>query len=388
MAEGPAAAPPRPPRYFRNDAELSRRDPYKQLTASLNRLVTEHPPDKIAPGGGLYYGPISVAYLFYTLHKLYPDLTVDDYSMNTWSAAYIEQAQANMKQYAGPTTAACGISDDIMALLALFAASAKDRDTVQELCDYAAVTTDEDASNEWLYGRAGYLYLLRLVRASFVDDDDDNDDDDKKTLELIDDTAAEVIDAVLDAPRPWKWHGKAYLGAAHGAVGIITQVVLTDPTMAPRLEPELAALLSYQFESGNFPSHIPPGKDRLVQFCHGAPGVVASLLSIRRFFPALDDRIERVVARARECVLERGLLTKEPCLCHGISGNALALEDREFEHFLSYTTGHEIKCMERDGVLEKSDDPASLWCGEAGRAWAWAVADKRLEKRFLGYNDI
>ena len=44
--------------------------------------------------------------------------------------------------------------------------------------------------------------------------------------------------------------------------------------------------------------------------------------------------------------------------------------------------------MEKDGMLEKSDDPSALWSGEAGRIWGWAVADKGLAKRFLGYNDI
>lgn len=51
-------------------------------------------------------------------------------------------------------------------------------------------------------------------------------------------------------------------------------------------------------------------------------------------------------------------------------------------------TGHEMKALEKDGLMERSEDPASLWTGEAGRAWAWAVADKGLEKRLLGYNDV
>jgi hypothetical protein len=380
-APAPAAeTSSRRPRYFRNDAELSRRDPYKQLKASINRLITEYPPHHIPPGGGLYGGPTSIAYLFYALHKLYPDLELDEYPMNTWSAAYLEQAQANMKSYPGPTVEKCGVTDDVMALLALYAVSAKDPDTVKELCNFAAVTTDEEASNEWLYGRAGYLYLLRLVRTAFKDD--------KTTLTMIDDTADEVIDAIMDSPRPWKWDGKAYFGAGHGSIGIITQIILTDPGMAPKLEADLGALISYQYPSGNFPSAIPPGRDRHVQFCHGAPGVVASLESIKKHFPNLKERIEKVVKMGRECILERGLLTKEPCLCHGITGNALALEGKEFEHFLTYTTGGEMKSMEKDGLMETSDDPSSLWCGEAGRAWAWAVADKGLEKRFLGYNDL
>ncbi|TKA65811.1 hypothetical protein B0A49_06967 [Cryomyces minteri] len=369
------------PRYFRNDAEqLARRDPHKQLIASLTRLVTQYPPDSIPPGGGLYYGPISIAYLFMVLQSEYPNFTIEEYPMGTWSAVYLKQAQDHMKEYSGPTTKKCGVSDDIMALLAIGAASAKDADMAQELCDYAAVVTDEEAGNEWLYGRAGYLYLLRLVKASF--------EDDKKVQDLLDDTADEVIEGIMETSRPWKWHGKAYVGAVHGAIGIITQIVLTDSSWASQLEAELGALLSYQYESGNWPSSIPPVKDKLVQFCHGAPGVVSSLLSIKQYFPNLRDRIEACIRKGRACIIERGLLTKEPCLCHGISGNALALEDKEFEHFLTYTTGHELKSMEKDGMMEKSDDPSSLWCGEAGRAWTWAVADKGLEKRVLGYNDL
>ena len=72
----------------------------------------------------------------------------------------------------------------------------------------------------------------------------------------------------------------------------------------------------------------------------------------------------------------------------GISGNALAMDDVQFEHFLTYTTGHEIKTMEKEGILEKSSAPESLFGGEAGRALCWAVADKGLDKRILGYNDL
>ncbi|KAL1603685.1 hypothetical protein SLS60_005274 [Paraconiothyrium brasiliense] len=383
MSDQAAAAAEEPasiPRYFRNDAELSRREPHKQLLASLNRLVTDYPPHQIPPSGGLYYGPISVAYLFYALHNIYPDMLLDEFPLNTWSAAYIEQAQTNIKKYKGPSPGKCGVSDDIMSLLALYAVTAKDPDTVKELCDFAAVTIEPEASNEWLYGRAGYLYLLRLVRGAFTDN--------KELTELIEDTTDEVIDNIMASPRPWKWHGKAYVGAVHGAIGIITQIVLTDATWAPKLEAELGALLSYQYESGNFPSSLPPGRDRLVQFCHGAPGVVASLASIKKYFPKLEERIDRVIAKGRDCIWERGLLTKEPCLCHGISGNALALDGERFEHFLTYTTGGEIKSMAKDGMLQKANDPSALWCGEAGRAWAWAVADKGLERRYLGYNDI
>lgn len=47
-----------------------------------------------------------------------------------------------------------------------------------------------------------------------------------------------------------------------------------------------------------------------------------------------------------------------------------------------------MKSMDKDGMMEKSSAPESLWCGEAGRAWTWAVVDKQLPKTLLGYNDL
>jgi hypothetical protein len=231
--------------------------------------------------------------------------------LGTWSAAYLKHAQDNISTYPGPSPGKCGITDDILALLAIGAASSKDADMVANLCDYSAEAIDPATENEMLFGRAGYLYLLRLVKASFVDD--------AKTLQLITDTQEDVIDAILDSPRPWKWHGKTYIGAVHGAIGILTQVVLTNPgKYAERLQAELAVLLTYQYEGGNFPASVPPEKDRLVQVCHGAPGVVCSLVSIQEFYTGpLQEKIEKAIVKGRVCVLERGLLTKEPCICHG-----------------------------------------------------------------------
>lgn len=47
-----------------------------------------------------------------------------------------------------------------------------------------------------------------------------------------------------------------------------------------------------------------------------------------------------------------------------------------------------MKSLAKDGMQEASEDPEALWCGEAGRAWTWAVIDKGMPKRLLGLNDI
>ena len=59
-----------------------------------------------------------------------------------------------------------------------------------------------------------------------------------------------------------------------------------------------------------------------------------------------------------------------------------------YDRIVMWQPAQTIEAMDKDGMMERSDDPASLWTGEAGRAWAWAVADKNLEKRLLGYNDV
>lgn len=255
---------PHKTRFFKNNSKkLIRRDPKKQLVQSLTRIITEHPPDSVPPGGGLYYGPVSVAYLFFVLSGLYKELEVEGYTLDVWSAAYLRRAGEHMKKYPGPEANRCGVSDDVMALVAMDAVSTQDTELVKELCDFADIVTMDDAENEWLYGRAGYLYLLRFVKKWFPDN--------KEVEQEIDNTADEIIDLIMVSPRPWKWHGKAYVGAVHGAIGIITQIVLTAPAWAPKLEADLGAILSYQYDNGNWPSSIPPGRDRLVQGMFSPP---------------------------------------------------------------------------------------------------------------------
>jgi hypothetical protein len=58
MSQEADRAESRKPRHFRDDTKEPRsRDAFKQVMASLKRIIIEYPPETIAPGGGLYYGP-------------------------------------------------------------------------------------------------------------------------------------------------------------------------------------------------------------------------------------------------------------------------------------------------------------------------------------------
>ena len=208
---------------------------------------------------------------------------------------------------------------------------------------------------------------------------------------MLNTTVKATVDRILASPKPWTWHGRAYLGAAHGSIGIVTQVVLASPKRGPELQAILSEILDAQFPSGNFPSSVVAlPNDELNQFCHGAPGFVLSLQSLKPYIqnPGLA-KIDRAIDLARNNVWNRSLLTKTPCLCHGIAGNALALEGLEhFEHFLARKASD---ALEDRGWLEpagRTDEFAGLYVGESGRAWVWAITDGDLERTSIGFNDL
>ena len=111
--------------------------------------------------------------------------------------------------------------------------------------------------------------------------------------------------------------------------------------------------------------------------------------AIRRYFGAeLQERIRVACELAEKLIFEKGLLTKEPGLCHGATGNALALPSPEKEHFMAYSSAEVIKqATEEDWYLE-SDDPYGLFGGEAGRAWGWLLLDSKSDKGMIGYTDL
>ncbi|KAI0409684.1 hypothetical protein F4802DRAFT_545087 [Xylaria palmicola] len=374
-------------RYFDNPTSPLRTvDGHRELVASLKRITRMHPPVHTCSTGwsfgGLYSGPTSIAFLFYRLSRLYPDMEMEHQSLLEWAQAYLRLGARTHRQ--PPSPSHCGIGDETLAHLALDAVLAEDSGLAKQLCSYADAINSPavDGSNEWLYGRAGYLYLLRLCQGAF------SKELEPRTAALLERTINSTVDRMLAGPQPWVWHGKQYLGAAHGIISIISQIVLSKPHTANQLQEPLLGLLDRQFPSGNFPSSLPAGSDRLVQFCHGGPGFIISLRTLLPYFPEISNKIEEVISKAQSDVWRRGLLTKEPCLCHGIAGNALAFDkDDEFIHFLSFMDSERIEQLNRTD-LPGDNDRAGLYTGEAGRAWCWATADKGIPRACIGYNDI
>ncbi|MCJ1459742.1 hypothetical protein MMC28_010121 [Mycoblastus sanguinarius] len=305
-------------------------DPRHELLSSLASIVTGYPPQSSWSKHdlhGLYSGPTSIAYLFLHLSNFQPSLLIENKAPGYWCRAYL---QGTRPQIPVPPSC-CGIGSELLAHLAVAAALTQDVVCVERFLAYLPTVINDDVGedlgrDEWLYGRAGTLYLLRLMRYFTTTS--------KPALENAIQT---LLDKILDNGPPWYWHEKNYLGGVHGSIGIIIQIILSAPAYAPKLQDLLNELLSAQNDkTGNWPSSsstTSSGKD-LGQFCHGAPGFVISLLAIRPHFPSTStptptsilQKIDTVIAEGRECIYNLGLLTKSPCLCHGAVGNALAFE--------------------------------------------------------------
>ncbi|CAL8397848.1 unnamed protein product [Arctogadus glacialis] len=240
----------------------------------------------------------------------------------------------------------------------------------------AVVGPDSELPDELLYGRVGYLYALLYVNkelgAGTVDEG----------------PISQVVSAILESgqklsagqkkaercPLLYEWHGKQYVGAAHGLAGIFYMLLqpgarVPADVLAGVVRPSVDYLRHKRFRSGNYPSSLSNESDRLVHWCHGAPGVVPMLLMAYQLF-----KEEKYLKEAMDCgevIWQRGLLRKGYGICHGTAGNGYA--------FLSlYRTTREKKylyraCKFAEWCLDYGthgcripDRPYSLFEGMAG----------------------
>jgi len=120
----------------------------------------------------------------------------------------------------------CGISDERLAFEAVRAAVSKEMQHVREFVNSVGqVMGVKEYPDETLYGRAGTLYLLRLVR-HWVQGSEG----------LVEPAIAEISNMILgngsgneSGKGGWKWHGKQYLGTESAQ----DQRQQSDPARSP-----------------------------------------------------------------------------------------------------------------------------------------------------------
>ncbi|KAK0473355.1 lanthionine synthetase C-like protein [Armillaria novae-zelandiae] len=294
--------------------------------------------------------------------------------------------------------------------------------TIQSIVTESSRDTWDDDGCEVLYGRAGLLYgLLRLRKNDLVSVGD---------IELVISSimtrgrfgASVYRDSIPNQQQSpalmWSWHGKRYLGAAHGVAGIL-QMLLACPldVLNPYIPDVLRTvewLIDCQDDDGNWPTKASRhGKEsdesnELVQWCHGATGIVILLSTLLKLssqrpqeFPVPDRLIDKAVASIRKgasLVYRHGFLRKGIGLCHGVGGSIYALlsvsdtlalmpEDSDRRHnsiyyfqravHLAYLATSYEK-LTNSGKMGVPDRPGSLYEGLAGMCCAWSEIARRI----------
>jgi lantibiotic modifying enzyme len=184
-----------------------------------------------------------------------------------------------------------------------------------------------DTPDELLYGRAGYLSCLLMVKRHIPDEL-------CKKVNL-EDAMYKVFNALISSGQTphsskkvlrYTFYGTDYIGAAHGVAGILYVLLqfpewCKEPTIQPWIIETLNNLISTQTPAGNFPT-VESGRREalLVHWCHGSPGIAPVLYRAYKIFK--DVQYLQSMEKALSCVWKCGLLKKGFGLCHGITGNA------------------------------------------------------------------
>ncbi|KAL0938021.1 abscisic acid ABA receptor [Colletotrichum truncatum] len=373
------------------------------LLIHLSKTLSLSPPQSSYPPSSLT-GPLTshtgTAYLFLSVSSSFPRLQIHSYPAIHWARAYISNiptpSRAEEEEEEAPPSA-LGLSD-VLAGSAIRACVTQDLSHVRTFLTLLSPIAESLRSSPpaattlpscLLHGLSGTLYLLRLIRHWVP-----------SSAPLVSRYIVHVSDHLLAAP--WSCPHASPRGAADGELGTLTQLVVTTPPLAPRLEGKLSELLDLQRPDGSWPSQS-QGADGQTgvkeegerpDFAHGATGLVVSLLSLRPFFPSLQGKIDEVVGRARDFLARNQGQEAwgEPSLWYGVLGAALAFPKGETrDAFLSLSSPkNNIPDFTRaaDSPPEPPSSSGSVATSyDPGAAWMWAVSERDMP-RMIFYNDI
>ncbi|XP_053625832.1 lanC-like protein 2 isoform X3 [Plodia interpunctella] len=253
----------------------------------------------------------------------------------------------------------------------------------------------EDSPDELLYGKAGYLYALLFVTKHIPAKDVIPVCHFEKVISSILKSGKQFSAQMkFDTPLLWDWHDKIYFGAAHGMAGIMYMLLQANAyiTTAEKKVVKTAIdwLLTQRFPSGNFPSSLSSNaRDRLVQWCHGAPGFIPLCLLAHQIYD--DERYLKIAVQCGDVIWQRGLCSKGYSLCHGVSGNAygfiqLFQATKNPMHLYRACCFMEWCALERPGTeLHHPDRPASLFEGALGRIYLAEDMSRVLNAKFPAF---
>ncbi|XP_012244316.1 glutathione S-transferase LANCL1 isoform X1 [Bombus impatiens] len=341
----------------------------------------------------IYTGSAGIAYMFYKYGKCFNE------------PAYIDEAMELLRicidKFRGKReiTFLTGIVGPL-ALGAVVFHSKGYSDVAQNMISKVkslqsvVLNESSDLPDELLYGRAGYLFSLLFLNSNISPAPIEND--------LIKQVIALIIKSgnLYSASRKYKtplmyvWHGSEYIGGAHGLGGILyillqAQQYLTQTQLQKDIKPALDFLQNIRYPSGNFPSSIGSHTDKLIHWCHGAPGM--TMLFCLAYEIYKDKNYLTTAVQCGEVIWSRGLLKKGYGICHGVAGNAytflsLFQQTKDIKYLYRACKFAEW-CMDYGTHQSRSPDrPFSLFEGLAGTIYFLIDLQHPLSAKFPAYS--
>lgn len=353
------------------------------INAHLSKLERHMDQQLDSSDGSVYTGSAGIALLYLRLASIFPN---DQNKYRSKAKNYIDSALPSLT--GKRVTFLCG-DPGCLAIAAVIYRDLGDETMVKQ-CLERIVTMKNEAlrqstPDECLYGRAGYLYTLMYLRKQCGS----NSIDSQLITEIVEGLikSGERYARQSSSPSPlmYQWHEKEYLGAAHGVSGIIYLLlqICRDPSFPhlhplvnSHLLPTVEFLKTKRLPSGNYLSSSDSSGDRLVQWCHGAPGF--AFLFGRTYQVTNQNEYLTLAAGAADIVWQRGLLRKGYGLCHGTAGNAYVLlylfrltGEQKWLHRAIQFAEH---CLHDDQheLSRTPDHPYSLFEGFAGTIYFMA----------------
>ncbi|XP_078489542.1 lanC-like protein 3 isoform X2 [Ciona intestinalis] len=336
-------------RYFENPFlgmeptyKDTRRENYKsRVIEMVDKILHNLKPTPANGKGGVYVGTAGIAYVFYYLAKsgLYPDYKekfINAAKSYIESALEYERSNISSKRKQIGFLHGEGGVHAVAALVFSYIGDKKAYDEHLKVYQSSSICCEDAEYDELFVGRAGYLLGVSLLQRDLKTEILPSKEIEKilrKNLKIGKKFRAKLqLDG--DIPFMFEYHGKMYLGAAHGFSGILqvllgfSQLLNKDGNTLTMIQQSVDYLLSRCVDrDGNFnvatnlqSSLSPDGGKHLVHWCHGAAGVIYTFARAYLVF-GKDPKYLEACVKLGETVWKLGLLKKGPGICHGVAGS-------------------------------------------------------------------
>jgi hypothetical protein len=173
-------------------------------------------------------------------------------------------------------------------------------------------------------------------------------------------------------------HRQHAFGPAHGFAGCVYALArgdLLDPARRTTLEQRAIATLARHARRADGLAQWPPtieptSQPNRTQWCHGAPGMVASLATLA----PTDHTLDELLVAGGELTWRAGPLRRGANLCHGTAGNGYAFlklfERTGDERWLERARAFAMHAIEQvhAALAEHGRGRHTLWTGDLGTA--------------------